>query len=284
MKIKDSIALMHARLDQQYGKGEVDALARLVMEEVLHYSAVDVVLRADHDAPDFFAGRLEEIVGRLERHEPIQHILGVTTFHGHRFAVTPATLIPRPETEQLVDLIVDENGHRDDLHVMDVGTGSGCIAISLARALKFAQVTAIDISSDALQVAEANAQALKARVKFVQADILTMPLWPAHSLDIVVSNPPYICLSERAQMERNVLDYEPSVALFVPDDDPLRFYRAIARQATVALTSGGRIYLEVNRRFAQDVANLLITSGFAGVRVLLDTFANPRFVTAHTSK
>lgn len=280
MKICEITQLMHRRLDVIYGHAEVEAMARMVMEEQLNYSPVDTVLRAQNDAPDFFESKLESVICRLEQHEPIQYILGVATFHGHRFSVTRDTLIPRPETEQLVDLIVDENGNHEDLRVMDVGTGTGCIAISLARALKFAQVTAIDISSKALQVAQSNADALKARVKFVCADILSMPLWPEASLDVVVSNPPYVCQSERGGMERNVLDYEPDSALFVPDNDPLLFYRPIARQAAAALAPGGRIYLEVNRRFASDVASLLTSVGLVDARTHLDTYGNQRFVTA----
>ena len=280
MKICEITQLMHRRLDDIYGHAEVEAMARMVMEEQLNYSPVDTVLRAQNDAPDFFESKLESVICRLEQHEPIQYILGVATFHGHRFSVTRDTLIPRPETEQLVDLIVDENGNHEDLRVMDVGTGTGCIAISLARALKFAQVTAIDISSKALQVAQSNADALKARVKFVCADILSMPLWPDASLDVVVSNPPYVCQSERGGMERNVLDYEPASALFVPDNDPLLFYRPIARQAAAALAPGGRIYLEVNRRFASDVASLLTSVGLVDARTHLDTYGNQRFVTA----
>lgn len=280
MKYQESLKLMHDRLDAVFGKSEVDAMTRMVMDEILQCSPVDLVLRADHDVPAFFPAKLEQIIARLERQEPIQHILGVAQFHGHRFKVTPDTLVPRPETEQLVDLIVDEHGDREDLRILDVGTGTGCIAISLARALRFAQVAAIDVSAAALEVAQENAQALKTRIKFIRADILSMPLWPAASLDIVVSNPPYVCLGEQAQMERNVLDYEPHIALFVPDDDPLLFYRPIASQAANALAPGGKIYLEVNRRFAQEVADLLRRHGFADTRVIRDTFNNDRFVTA----
>ena len=280
MKYQESLKLMHDRLDAVYGKSEVDAMTRMVMDEILQCSPVDLVLRADHDVPAFFPAKLEQIIARLERQEPIQHILGVAQFHGHRFKVTPDTLVPRPETEQLVDLIVDEHGDREDLRILDVGTGTGCIAISLARALRFAQVTAIDVSAAALEVAQENAQALKTRIKFVRADILSMPLWPAASLDIVVSNPPYVCLSEQAQMEHNVLDYEPHIALFVPDDDPLLFYRSIALHAANGLVSGGKIYLEVNRRFANEVADLLQRHGFTDTRVIRDTFNNDRFVTA----
>lgn len=280
MTTNDALQLMHQRLDATYGQGEVDALSRMVMEEVLHYSPVDMVLRGEIEQPAFFTEKLEEIIHRLEQHEPIQHILGFAWFHGHRFAVTPATLIPRPETEQLVDLIVDQCGEQADLRVLDVGTGCGCIAIALARALKFAQISAIDISADALAVAKSNAQSLKAQVSFAHLDVLTMVEWPDQSLDIVVSNPPYICQSESADMERNVLDYEPSTALFVPDDDPLLYYRAIAHRASVSLTHHGRIYLEINHRFGKEIAQLLQQHGFVDIQVLKDSYGNDRFAIA----
>lgn len=284
MNYQDSSKLMHDRLDAVYGKGEVDAMTRLIMDEILHCSPVDLVLRADHEVPEFFPTKLEQILARLERQEPIQHILGVAQFHGHRFKVTPDTLVPRPETEQLVDMIVDQYGDCEDLRIMDVGTGTGCIAISLARALRFAQVTAIDVCTAALAVAQENAQALKTRVKFIRADIFSMPLGAPASLDIVVSNPPYVCVSEQAGMERNVLDYEPHIALFVPDDDPLLYYRSIALHAANALAPGGRVYLEVNRRFAHEVADLLHHHGFTNTRVIRDIYNNDRFVNAQISK
>lgn len=280
MKTKEASVIFRQRLGHVLPAGEIDAMMRVIMEEVMHYSPVDVVIRADDELPEFFPSRLDNIMSRLERHEPLQYILGSALFHGHRFRVTPATLIPRPETEQLVDLIIDECGQREDLRVMDLGTGSGCIAISLARALKFAQVTGVDISNDALQVARDNATALKVRVHWLEADMLEMPSMPAQSQDIVVSNPPYITLSEQAAMERNVLDYEPRQALFVPDDDPLRFYRAIASIAAAVLTPGGRLYVEINRRFGQETAALFEQQGFADTRVLKDSFGNDRFVTA----
>ena len=280
MKTKEASVIFRQRLGHVLPAGEIDAMMRVIMEEVMHYSPVDVVIRADDELPEFFPSRLDNIMSRLERHEPLQYILGSALFHGHRFRVTPATLIPRPETEQLVDLIIDECGQREDLRVMDLGTGSGCIAISLARALKFAQVTGVDISNDALQVARDNATALKVRVHWLEADMLEMPSMPAQSQDIVVSNPPYITLSEQAAMERNVLDYEPRQALFVPDDDPLRFYRAIASIAATVLAPGGRLYVEINRRFGQETAALFEQQGFADTRVLKDSFGNDRFVTA----
>ncbi len=272
--------LFRERLQGLYDAVELDAMFRVVMEEVMHYTPVDVALREDVVLPAFFDARLDDVMRRLQRCEPLQYILGVAQFHGHTFKVTPATLIPRPETEQLVDRIIDDSGNREDLRVLDLGTGSGCIAISLARALKFAQVTAVDISHEALEVARENAAALHTQVRWLEADMTEMPPMPGGSMDIVVSNPPYIAMSERASMERNVLDYEPGEALFVPDDDPLRYYRAIAALASQVLTDGGKLYLEISQYRGKAVADLLQHAGFADVEVAKDSFGNDRFVIA----
>lgn len=280
MTTQEAITVFRQRIGQFYPAGEADAMMRIIMEEVMHYSPVDVAIRANDPLPDFFPMRLDDIMSRLEHHEPLQYILGVARFHGHNFKVTPATLIPRPETEQLVDMILDRHGDRDDLAVLDLGTGCGCIAISLARALKFADVTGVDISNEALEVARANAAALKTRVHWLEADMMEMRPLPTESIDIVVSNPPYITLSEQASMERNVLDYEPHEALFVPDDDPQRFYRAIAGIAMHVLVKGGMVYVEVNRAYAQETADVMRQAGLDDVTLHRDSFGNLRFVTA----
>ena len=259
---------------------EIEAITRLVMQEVMHYSPVDLVLREQEELPEFVPARLQTIIERLSRHEPVQYILGTAHFHGHDFEVTPATLIPRPETEQLVDLVVDENLDRPDLRVLDLGTGSGCIAISLARALKFAQVVGVDVSAAALAVARRNAGRLKANVQWVEADMLAMPSDMKKTFDIIVSNPPYVTQSERAAIEPNVLQYEPHQALFVPDDNPLLFYRAIAGYAAAALVQGGRLYFEINQAMGEAVRTLLVDDGFAEVTILKDSFGNNRFATA----
>jgi release factor glutamine methyltransferase len=256
---------------------EVQAMIRVICEDVFHYDQVDVALRQESELPDFAPQRIADIIARLRRHEPLQYIVGHALFHGHRFKVTPAVLIPRPETEQLVDLIVDENP-ASDLRVLDMGTGSGCIAISLARALKFAQVDALDVSRDALEVARENAAALKVKVRFFESDMLSPQ--PPGRYDIIVSNPPYICWSEREAMESNVKDYEPGQALFVPDNDPLLFYKAIAPYAAQSLERGGRLYLEINRRFGNEVKRLLEDSGSDEVRIIDDSYGNPRFAAA----
>ena len=275
MILKEAIEQLKSGLAGVAEPQEVQAMIRVICEDIFNYDQVDVALRQESELPDFAQERITDAIARLRRHEPLQHIVGTARFHGHKFKVTPAVLIPRPETEQLVDLIIDENPG-SDLRVLDMGTGSGCIAISLARALKFAQVDALDVSRDALAVARENAESLKVKVRFFESDMLA-PQPPAR-YDIIVSNPPYICWSEREAMEPNVKDYEPGQALFVPDNDPLLFYKAIAPYAVQSLERGGRLYLEINRRFGNEVKRLLEDNGFDEVRVIDDSYGNPRFV------
>ncbi len=277
MILKQAIEQLNSGLAGVAEPREVQAMIRIICEDVFNYDPVDVALRQESELPDFAPERISDIISRLRRHEPLQYIVGTALFHGHKFKVTPAVLIPRPETEQLVDLIVDENT-ASDLRVLDMGTGSGCIAISLARALKFAQVDAFDISQDALAVARENAADLKVKVRLFQSDMLAPQ--PTARYDIIVSNPPYICWSEREAMERNVLDYEPGQALFVPDNDPLLFYKAIAPYAAQSLERGGRLYLEINQRFGNEVKRLLEACGLDEVRIIEDSFGRVRFAAA----
>ena len=277
MKLKEAIEQLKNGLAGVVEPHEAQAMIRVICEDVFNYDPVDVALRQESELPEFAQDKVADIIARLRRHEPLQYIVGSARFHGHRFKVTPAVLIPRPETEQLVDIIVDENT-ASDLRVLDMGTGSGCIAISLARVLKFAQVEALDVSRDALAVARENAATLKAKVRFFESDMLS-PQPPAR-YDIIVSNPPYICWSEREAMDRNVKDYEPGQALFVPDNDPLLFYKAIAPYAAQSLERGGRLYLEINQRFGNEVKRLLEDNGFDEVRIIEDSFGKVRFAAA----
>lgn len=277
MILKEAIEQLKNGLAAVAEPQEAQAMIRIICEDIFNYDQVDVALRQDSELPEFAQQRITDIISRLQRHEPLQYIVGSARFHGHRFKVTPAVLIPRPETEQLVDLIVDENS-ASDLRVLDIGTGSGCIAISLARALKFAQVDALDVSRDALAVARENAAALKVRVNFFESDILSPQ--PAARYDIIVSNPPYVCWNERESMDCNVKDYEPGQALFVPDNDPLLFYKAIAPYAAQSLEKGGRLYLEINQRFGQEVKKLLEENGLDEIRIIEDSYGNTRFAAA----
>lgn len=278
MKVKEAIQQLRESLSPVIEAGELQAMIRVICEDVFNYDQVDVALRQDHELPDFAPERIAEIIARLKRHEPLQYVVGSARFHGHRFKVTPAVLIPRPETEQLVDLIIDENPDAD-LKVLDMGTGSGCIAIALARALKFAQVDALDVSRDALAVARENAALLKTPgVRFFESDMLASQ--PSACYDIIVSNPPYICWSERESMDRNVKDFEPGQALFVPDSAPLLYYKAIAHYASQSLEHGGKLYLEINQRFGNEVKHLLESCGLDDVRIIEDSFGHVRFAAA----
>lgn len=277
MKLKEAIEQLKNGLAGVAEPDEVQAMIRIICEDVFNYDQVDVALRQESELPAFAPERIADIIARLRRHEPLQYVVGHARFHGHQFKVTPAVLIPRPETEQLVDLIIDENPG-SDLRVLDMGTGSGCIAISLARALKFAQVDALDVSRDALAVARENATALKVKVRFFESDMLSPQ--PPGRYDIIVSNPPYVCWSEREAMDRNVKDYEPGQALFVPDNDPLLFYKAIVPYAAQSLERGGHLYLEINQRFGNEVRELLQDGGFDEVRIIDDSYGKVRFAAA----
>jgi release factor glutamine methyltransferase len=219
---------------------------------------------------------LSVAIERLKNQEPIQHVLGEAHFLGRDFQVSPAVLIPRPETEALVQYIIDENPQVGP-HVLDIGTGSGCIAITLQQALSQATVHALEIDPEALKIAQINAKRLGATVHFIQADILHEPL-PAQHWDIIVSNPPYVRISEQKQMQRRVLAYEPARALFVPDEQPLIFYEKIVALAPQYLAPAGKLYLEINEAFGAAVASLLIHTGFEAVCIRKDLHGKDRWV------
>ena len=263
-------------LSQVYPDGEARALARWLCEECFHLTQSDLLLDKDNHLSADDLAKSQEIVQRLLRHEPIQYILGHTNFCGHNFMIAPGALIPRPETEQLVSLILSELPSVTS--ILDVGTGSGCIALSLALALPEVEVTGWDVSPEALNIACSNGKRYpEARVHFEQADILEPPA-DDQMLDVIVSNPPYVCQSEAAMMERNVLDYEPRQALFVPDSDPLLFYRAISCYAKTHLRDGGQLWFEINQAFGAETAHLIEENGFSNVRVIRDDFGHDRFV------
>ncbi len=259
--------------------GEASAAADIIFEDVAGYSKTFVFANGDREITDSMQAKIKAVVDKIAAGEPVQYAIGRARFMGNDFIVTPATLIPRPETAGLVDMITDRWGGTSDLRVCDIGTGTGCIAISLARALPFSKVTGIDISSEAITVAKSNAASLKANVDFICADLLKASP-AADSFDIVVSNPPYVTESEAKEMDSRVLDYEPHTALFVPDSDPLRFYKAIAGYAHTALRSGGMLYFEINQHFAEEMAAMLRENGFDDVSVARDYKGNYRYASA----
>lgn len=270
---------MRGRLTEKYDSGEADAMVRVVMQHLKGWSAVDLVLKRDSLLSDYISAKAMAIVERVMADEPLQYVLGETRFYGNTLVVSPAVLIPRPETEELVDIIVKQN-QGADLSVLDLCTGSGCIAVSLARALRFPVVEAVDLSREALEVARENIRRLKVKVTLICRDVLTLGRGENERYDIIVSNPPYVLESERVNMEANVLDHEPEMALFVPDDDALRFYKAIAEYAIEALKSGGRLYFEINPLEADNMAKMLTEKGFEDVDIVTDMAGKKRFAIA----
>lgn len=268
-------------LKQHYGTAEGYALYRLVMEECFGLTHTDILLGKDNQISEENQARLLEITGRLLKNEPVQYVLGYADFCGHRFAVRPGVLIPRPETELLVQKALELGYGMEGVtepEALDIGTGSGCIAVSMA--LAGCRVTAMDISEEALGIAMQNATTLNAEVAFVHENIL-QPSRTAQQWHVIVSNPPYICLHEAEAMERNVLDYEPHNALFVPDTDPLIFYRAIASYAMSHLSVGGWLCLEINQAYPDEMEKLLSSFGFKDVTIQKDQYGKDRIAYAH---
>lgn len=272
------VAYIRSRLQPYYTAEEVSALSRIVCCDLLGQAPTDYYLGKDIALSPKKEQELEDILQRLSRFEPLQYIEGRTLFLGRGFWVAPGVLIPRPETEELVELMLKEIPA--DARILDVGTGSGCIAISLAKELPDTLVTAWDVSPEALSVARANARKLQSNVRFVECDVLACQVDEVGQYDVIVSNPPYVTEAEKADMEPNVLQWEPSLALFVPDDDPLRFYRRIAVLGRSMLADGGRLYFEINRAYGREMVEMLRAMGYVGVRVEKDLSQNDRFVIA----
>ena len=280
------------RLAGVYDQREARAVARMLVEEKFSLSFADIICGGVEALPDADKQWIEAAVKRLEQGEPIQYVLGWAWFGGLKFNVRSGVLIPRPETEWLVDNICAHPAPLNDrpLRILDIGTGSGCIALSIKQRLPETYVEAWDISTEALSIAADNARSLSLDVVWRQQDALNItpnvlsttpndnsvvpdsPLW-----DVIVSNPPYICERERTDMARNVLEHEPSTALFVPDTDPLLFYRAITHYAVGSLNEGGRLLFECNTLYAGDTARMMADEGMTATQVYDDCFGKPRF-------
>ena len=275
-----NLTIRHIRteLERCYSAQEAACLSRIVCCEMLGQSTVDYYLGKDIILSSKEEQELEGILSRLRDFEPIQYVQGSVNFMGHRFRVAPGVLIPRPETEELVEIMLKEIPA--EARILDVGTGSGCIAVSLSKGLPDARVVAWDVSEEALAIARGNNEALQASVRFALCNVLTCRPSQEDRYDVIVSNPPYVLEKERREMERNVLDWEPSLALFVPDTDPLRFYRRIAELGREMLVAGGRLYFEINRAFGEATVAMLCEQGYANARILKDISGNDRFVLA----
>lgn len=276
--MQDILLNIRKSLSEFYSDSEISALTRIVIEYVTKSSIPALLSDKNTKITTEEVLKIDKIVERLQRFEPIQYILGETEFYGLPFIVNRDVLIPRPETEELVELILNENkGNKP--HILDIGTGSGCIAISLQKHLHETQVTGWDISDKALSVAKINSDNNNVKVTFNQVDILSDYPNNQH-FDIIVSNPPYVLDSEKTDMHTNVLDYEPHTALFVSDHDPLLFYNRIADVATHLLENGGKLYFEINRAKGPETIKMLEDKGFSNIRLIKDISGNDRIVRA----
>jgi len=265
-------------LQTQYSQQEIKALTSIICCDILGINAIDLYTGKDTDLSKDKMQKLQDIIKRLLHHEPIQYISGSTMFCGFNFFVSPDVLIPRPETEELVDLIVKENN--GNLRILDIGTGSGCIAISINKKIPDTEVEGWDISSDALKIANANNTNLQTHVIFSQHDIFSTDFDNLEPYDIIVSNPPYVTESDKKDMQPEVLLYEPNIALFVTDKDPLRYYRRILQLSPLLLKKGGKLYFEINQKYGKQVYDLLQKNGFQDILIIKDIYQNERIVTA----
>ena len=270
--------IINEKLSGYYTQSEVSALTRIIAFEMLGVPQMTFFLKDNVELTHEQEALLYNTINRLQEYEPIQYIQGYSDFCGLSFKVTPATLIPRPETSELVEWIAADHSCKA-VNILDIGTGSGCIAISLAHKLPESKVTAWDISNDALAVATENSKANGCTVLFEQVDILSYEPKSAQ-FDIIVSNPPYIKENEKSIMHSNVLNWEPHTALFVPDSDPLQFYRTIAKKGLTLLNSGGTLYFEINRTHGTETMKMLADYGYTDIELRKDFADNDRMIKA----
>lgn len=275
-----NLSASHIRqsLQETYSAQEAANLSRIICCEMLGQTAVDYYLGKDITLSSKEKQDLDGILARLRDFEPIQYVQGTARFLERSYCVAPGVLIPRPETEELVEAVLKEVS--PDARLLDIGTGSGCIAISLSKALPGASVEAWDVSEEALVIARRNNEILGGDVRFVRRNVLTYVPDGEGRYDAIVSNPPYVTESEKQDMERNVLDWEPPTALFVPDDDPLLFYRQIAELGRTMLVPGGKLCFEINRAYGEATMAMLYGKGYANPRVLKDISGNDRIIIA----
>lgn len=268
-----------SQLVQKFSEREAEQLLRILFEDLFGLDRMKILMTPTLSIDEFQYHQMEMAVADLLNDKPIQYVTGVAEFCDLKFKVDESVLIPRPETEEMVRKIVAQDIHPK--RIWDIGTGSGCIAVSLAKCFPDAEVFAFDVSEKALQVAESNAVLNKVKVNFIHDDVLN-----PHSeifsqpVDLVVSNPPYVCEKERKTMENNVLDWEPENALFVPDNDPLLFYRQILHLASARLTANGQVWFEINEAFGTEMLDLCRECGFGKAEILNDFAEKPRFCRA----
>lgn len=280
MKLKQYRKYFLEKLTPLFDSMEAEQFFAITLEELKGWKRTDLALNPDAELSGAEIEKWNAVLGELETQKPIQYIFGKAHFYGLEFEVNPNTLIPRPETEELVEWIVAENKYKGQLSLLDIGTGTGCIAISLAKNLPDASVSAIDVSEGALATAKRNAKHNSVEVNFILKDILAAETLP-QEYDVIVSNPPYVRNLEKEEIKENVLQYEPHLALFVDDNDPLLFYRKIAQLAKTQLSPNGRLYFEINQYLGPETVQMLEDMGFVNIELRKDIYGNDRMVSCH---
>ncbi|WP_299010258.1 peptide chain release factor N(5)-glutamine methyltransferase [uncultured Tenacibaculum sp.] len=280
MQLKDFRLQFTKELKSIFPKTEIDTFFFLLIEEYLGLQRIDFTLQPTLEIPSKKCDLLDTALARLQKEEPIQYILGKTEFYGYPFKINENTLIPRPETEELVEWILNEvKDNKQQLSILDIGTGTGCIPISLKKNIPSANVSAIDVSEEALKVAKENASLNKAEITFILQDILQTENL-SRQYDVIVSNPPYVRELEKVEIKNNVLENEPHLALFVDDDNPLIFYKKIADLAIKSLTKNGLLFFEINQYLGPETIEMLKRKGFTKVELRKDLFGNNRMIKA----
>ncbi len=280
-KIKDIRRYYKRQLAGLYDENEIDSFLYILFEEYAGLSKAQILLNASRTISESELLKIHFGAKALMNNKPIQYITGSSEFYGLKFKVSPDVLIPRPETEELVELVIKENSKKQKLSVIDIGTGSGCIAIILKKYLDSSYIIALDVSTNTLNIAKGNARSNEQEVQFLKMDFLKARSWDRlDSYDIIVSNPPYVRKSEMKGMNKNVLDYEPAKALFVEDENPLIFYRAIANFAKEHLNKSGIVYCEINQYLGNETSALFLEAGFQSVDIIKDMNGNDRILKA----
>lgn len=279
MILKSLRTFFNDELIGYYPDTEIESFFNLLSEDILNLKRIAISQNLYAVVSGKKYERFQKAIAKLKNYEPIQYILGNTEFYGLIFEVNPSVLIPRPETEELVSWIIDDCKDRQDICVLDIGTGSGCIAISLAKNLKHAKVYALDVSEDALKLAKLNATKNEVDIEFIEADILDCDLGNI-KFDVIVSNPPYVRELEKEAMSANVLNHEPHLALFVKNDDALLFYRKIAEISENILKPNGQLYFEINESLGEPTKELLANNSFNNIELKLDIFEKDRMIKA----
>lgn len=278
MNSKDLFRDLRKRITLSQDASETDSMLYLILESMVDITRSDIIAQKAVPLTSAEVSKLDLVIHRLNKKEPVQYILGKAHFFGYEFQVNPFVLIPRPETELLVEEVL-KRALNIPGKILDIGTGTGCIAITLAKKLPQKTVIAFDVSDEALQIASENAKLLAAKVNFQHVDILKDEI-PFQDLEFIISNPPYVAVSEKESMNRNVLDHEPHLALFVPDNDPLIFYKVIAKKGMQALKPEGKIVVEINERFGKETADVFRMEGFTKIEMVKDLQGKDRVVLA----